>query len=154
MCIQCSYSYLSICLLTHLGFKHTNFSVCVYIYIHLHVYIGRDMCINTYAYKHESLVELRVGLTLVPVFWATQLYGFGILAYRHLQGPWWLSCMAQKTSSPISYGRTTSGCLHLLGVHFLGVLRTRALLFGVYIGAPDCWKLALPKLLALQTVDS
>ena len=31
------------------------------------------------------------------------------------------------------------------GVHFLGVLRGRALLFGVYIGVPDVWK--LPNLL-------
>ena len=37
--------------------------------------------------------------------------------------------------------RTKSGCFYKLGVHFLGVPIVRALLFGVYIGAPDFWKL-------------
>ena len=28
-----------------------------------------------------------------------------------------------------------------VGAFLVGVLITRALLFGIYIGAPDCWKL-------------
>ena len=32
------------------------------------------------------------------------------------------------------------GCFRKLRVHFLGVLILRFLLFGVYVGAPDCCK--------------
>ena len=43
----------------------------------------------------------------------------------------------QQSSSQESSIRVPSGCFHKLGVHFLGVLTRRALLFSVYVRAPD-----------------
>ena len=38
------------------------------------------------------------------------------------------------------------GCFYKLGVPFVGVLVIRALLFGIYAGAPSFWKLQFPGL--------
>ena len=48
-----------------------------------------------------------------------------------------------NSAEPVSLGLIDGGncCVHKLGVFFLGILVIRALLFEVYIGAPDIWKL-------------
>ena len=143
----CIYLSLSLSLsaarsLSFFTFVYTHVPIYTHIHIHIYTHIYTHTYIHTYIYIHTyTYMHTYIYIYMVARGWVSRPGHTADIsnkaAWAHSLG----SGSEIKHPQQLRPPKYPYGCFQKLGFPFVRVLIIRALLFGVYNQALDCWKL-------------